>query len=215
VEDIYVKPMLNTAEAATFLAIPASTLGVWQRNRSIHSVQPERRGWPTLPFAAVVEAFVLRALRELRFSQKKIREAAEGIRREFDDDFGLVRPNVGTDGIEIFLEVGRELYRAKDGHQVIRETVERFERFIDWTGQDPARLRLQQFDGTVILDPRFGWGTPVIASNKVPLHAVLGLWRGGETIADIAVNFRMEPADVERVIQAYDRSVYLSEAIPA
>jgi uncharacterized protein (DUF433 family) len=214
-DDIYVKPMLNTAEAATFLAIPASTLGVWQRNQSIHSVAPERRGWPTLPFAAVVEAFVLRALRELRFCQRKIREAALGIRREFDDEFGLVRPNIGTDGVEIFLEVGKDLYRAKDGHQIIRETVSRFEKFIDWEGRDPSRLRLQQFDGAVILDPRFGWGTPVIASNKVPLHAVLGLWRAGESIADIAVNFRMEPAAVERVIQSYDRSLFLSEAVPA
>jgi len=214
-EDIYDKPMLNVAEAAAYLAIPASTLGVWRRNRSIHSLPAEQRGWPTLPFAAVVEAFVLRALRELRFSQQKIREAAEGIRREFDDPYGLVRPNIGTDGIEILLEYGPDLYRARDGHQIIKETVGKFERFIDWSGQDPVRLRLQQFDGSVILDPRFGWGSPVVASNKVPLHAIMGLWRAGERIAEIAENFRMDPAEVERVIQNYDRSLAIAEPVPA
>jgi len=124
--EIHEEPMVSIREAAQYLSIPKSTLGAWKQNRSIHSVPAKRQGWPTLPFAAVVEAFVLRALRNLHFTRRQILDAAEGIRRDFNDDFGLVRPNIGHDGIEIFIEIGPDLYRAKDRQQVIRETVEDF-----------------------------------------------------------------------------------------
>jgi uncharacterized protein (DUF433 family) len=203
--DIYGEPMASVHEAAQYLSIPESTLGAWKQNRSIHSVPAERHGWPTLPFAAVVEAFVLRALRNLHFTRRQILEAAEGIRRDFNDDFGLVRPNIGHDGVEIFIEVGPDLYRAKDRQQVIRETVEDFTRCIQWKGNDPQRLKLEHF-GNVILDPRFGWGRPVVEDSKVPLEAILGLWRAGETLSTIAHEFEMKPRDVERLVQAWDRA---------
>jgi uncharacterized protein (DUF433 family) len=203
--DIYKEPMVSVHEAAQYLSIPASTLGAWRLNRSIHSVPAERHGWPTLPFAAVVEAFVLRALRNLKFTRRQILEAAEGIRREYKDDFGLVRPNVGHDGVEIFIEVGPDLYRAKDSQQVIRQTVGDFTRWIEWTGDDPQRLKLAHF-GNVILDPRFGWGRPVVEDTKVPIDSILGLWRAGESLSTIAHEFEMKPRDVEHLIQGWDRA---------
>ena len=203
--DIYSEPMVNVSDAAAYLAMPASTLGLWKRDGSVHSIAPARQGWPTLPFAAVVEAFVLRSLRQVGFTRQKIRDAAEGIRREFKDQYGLVRPAIGHDGVDIFIEVGADLFRARDRQQVIRETVENFTKCIEWSGPDPKRLTLQHF-GNVILDPRFGWGRPVVASNKVPLEAILGLWRAGEHLAAIAEEFAMATADVERLIQAWDRA---------
>jgi uncharacterized protein (DUF433 family) len=202
--DIYDEPMVNVEDAATYLAMPSSTLGEWRRDGSVHSVSPERHGWPTLPFAAVVEAFVLRSLRQVGFTRQKIRDAAKGIRREFADPYGLVRPNIGHDGVDIFIEVGADLFRARDRQQAIRETVENFTKCIEWSGPDPKRLTLQHF-GNVILDPRFGWGRPVVATNKVPLNAILGLWRAGEHLSAIAEEFAMAPTDVERLIQAWDR----------
>jgi uncharacterized protein (DUF433 family) len=204
--EIYEEPMVSIREAAQYLSIPESTLGAWKQNRSIHSVPAKRQGWPTLPFAAVVEAFVLRALRNLHFTRRQILDAAEGIRRDFNDDFGLVRPNIGHDGVEIFIEVGPDLYRAKDRQQVIRETVEDFTGCIQWKGNDPQRLKLEHF-GNVILDPRFGWGRPVVEDNKVPLEAILGLWRAGEPLSAIADEFETNPRDVERLVQAWDRAM--------
>ena len=78
--DIYEEPMVSVREAAQYLSIPESTMGAWKQNRSIHSVPAERHGWPTLPFAAVVEAFVLRALRNLNFTRRR----SSRLLREFD-----------------------------------------------------------------------------------------------------------------------------------
>lgn len=201
--DIYKDAMLTQTETARYLAIPDSTVGAWRRNATVHSLPAEHRGWPTLPFAGVVEAFVLRALRDTGFSLAKVREAAEGIRREFKDPYALVRPEVGHDGIDIFIRVGGELYRARDRQQAIRETVTDYTSFIEWDGQNPTRLRLKEFDGQVILDPRFGWGQPVVAENKVPVKAILGLWSASESMEAIAKEFRMEADDVDRIIRTY------------
>jgi uncharacterized protein (DUF433 family) len=59
----------------------------------------------------------------------------------------------------------------------------------------------------VILDPRFGWGRPVVEDNKVPLEAILGLWRAGEPLSAIADEFETNPRDVERLVQAWDRAM--------
>ena len=210
--DIYSDPMLNIADAATYLAMPQSTLGSWRASEAIHSVQPEIQGGPTLPFVAMVEAFVLRSLREAGYPARRVREAAEGARRYFDDPYGLARPGIGHDGAEIFIRAGGDYLRARDHHQAIRETVRGFHEFIVWEGEEPRQIKLRQFGGAVILDPRFGWGRPVVAENRVPIEALLGLWHAGETMQTIADEFDMRRDEIERLIQDYDRSVQRAAA---
>jgi uncharacterized protein (DUF433 family) len=205
-QNIYEDPMVNIADAATYLAMPASTLSLWTRQESIHSVASQRHGWPSLPFVAVVEAFVLRQLREAKFPAAKIREAAVGAQKHFHDPYALARPGIGHDGVEIFIQAGGDLLRAKDRQQAIRETVQNFHECIVWSGQDPMRLRLRNLGSDVILDPRFGWGTPVLEGNKVPLDGIMGLWHAGEPMVNIAAEYEMTRDDVERVIQGFDRA---------
>jgi len=204
--NIYEDPMLNVKDAATYLAMPVSTLADWRQNSLIHSVSPTRRSWPTLPFVAVVEAFVLRELRGAGFTRRQISEAAAGIRKGFGDEYGLARPGVGHDaGVEIFIDVGGELFRAKDRQQAIRETVRGFTECIQWQGQDPMRLRLAQL-GEVYPDPRFGWGQPTVGPAHAPLSAIAGLWYAGESLEDIADDYDMSPAEVDALMRTWSRT---------
>lgn len=203
--DIYTDPMLNVRDAASYLDMPQSTLLAWKHDDIIHSVDDNRRGWPTLPFVGVVEAFVLRQLRGLGFSRRQIAEAAEGIRREFGDPYGLARPGVGHDrGIEIFIEIDQQLYRARDRQQAIRDTVKDFHRCIEWSGNDPQRLRLAQL-GNVYLDPRFGWGRPTAGPSHAPVPSIMGLWYAGETVETIAGEYDMPPNDVDELVRSWSR----------
>jgi len=201
--DIYKDPMLNVRDAATYLNMPASTLTGWKQNSLVHSVRPTRRTWPTLPFVAVIEAFVLRELRQAGFSRSQIIDAATGIREGFGDEYGLARPGISHDeGVEIFIEVGGELYRAKDRQQAIRDTVKGFRECIQWSGKDPQRLRLPQL-GQVYLDPRFGWGQPTVGPAHAPLSSIAGLWYAGESLQDIADDYDMTPDEVDDLMRKW------------
>jgi hypothetical protein len=126
VVDRFNDPLLTTAETARHLLIPQRTLNHWLAEEAggaplVHRVDPERRGWPTVPFIAVVEAYVLRSLRDLGLTKRKIRDAAAAVRGEFGTAYALATKKIVTDGIDIFLEYADvQRVRSAIGHAVDR-----------------------------------------------------------------------------------------------
>ena len=70
--NIFSDPLFTPREVSTFLEIPRSTVYHWLNVGSrggaplVHHVPAERRGAASVPFAALIEAFVLRAPEENR-----------------------------------------------------------------------------------------------------------------------------------------------------
>ena len=98
--DKFTDPLLTPKEVARHLGIPESTMYYWLSEEAygaplVHRVTPEKRGWPSVPFVAVVEAYVLRALRDLGLTKQKIREAAAEVRRTFDTPYALATKGSG------------------------------------------------------------------------------------------------------------------------
>lgn len=215
--DKYRDPLLTPGETARHLRIPKSTMYNWLSDEAagaplVHRVTPEKRGWPSVPFVAVIEAYVLRTLRvDLGLKKSTVREAAAAIRKQFDTPYGLATRRIATDGIDIFVEhAGRELARAHDGQTPIREIIENDLQFIDWDKDDtPNRLRLRQYPDVapVIIDPRFAWGSPVVEVNRVPVAAVVDLWRSGESIRTVADEYGLTYEQTEAICRvATDRA---------
>ena len=79
--DVFNDALFTPAEVSHQLVIPKRTVYSWlskdvDGQRLVHRVLPERRGRASVPFIALVEAYVLRALRtELRFSTARIHAA--------------------------------------------------------------------------------------------------------------------------------------------
>jgi uncharacterized protein (DUF433 family) len=208
--DKYRDPLLTPKETARHLRIPESTLYYWLSEQAagaplVHRVEPIKRGRPSVPFVAEVEAYVLRTLRaDLGLKKSTVREAAEAIRQEFDTPYGLATKRIVTDGIDIFIEhAGRELARAADGQRPIKEMIAGDLRYISWDTDDdtPSRLHLQQYSdlAPVIIDPRFAWGAPVIESNRVPVDTVVDLWRAGESIQTVADEYGLTYKQAEAI----------------
>lgn len=204
-------PLLTAREAARHLRMPESTLDAWiiakpGQPSLIHAVSPERRGWPRLPFVAIIEAYVLRSLRELGASMDEVRRAAAIVREEFDDEYALASQRIASDGIDLFVRLADDsLLQVKSNQLGIREVLADYLRYVTWDDEGrPAQLRLSQYpdDAAVILDPRFGWGSPVLSGSKVPVDAVLQLWRSGEPMADVAAEYGLTRELVEGVLRA-------------
>ncbi len=197
--DKYHDALLTPKETARHLQLRPSTLSYWLREQAegealVHRVPPIRRGWPSIPFIAVVEAYVLRSLRNLGLSKKKIRDAAAAVRREFNTPYGLATRRIATDGIDIFVSYADDdLVRAHDRQAPIREVIDEHLRYITWDEVDgsPTRLILEQYPDVapVAIDPRFGWGAPVITTNNVQVDMVVQLWRAGESLDAVAEEY--------------------------
>jgi uncharacterized protein (DUF433 family) len=197
--DKYHDALLTPKQTARHLQLPPSTLNYWLREQAagealVHRVPPAKRGWPSVPFVAVIEAYVLRSLRDLGLSKKKIRDAAAAVRREFNTSYGLASRRIATDGIDIFVSYADDdLVRAHDGQAPIREIINDHLRYIDWDDVDgsPARLTLRQYAdiAPVVIDPRFGWGMPVITTSNVQVDMIVQLWRAGESLDAVAQEY--------------------------
>ncbi len=207
--DLFHTPLLTARETARHLRMPESTLDNWlaapAADPLVHAVTPERRGWPRVPFVGVVEAYVLRSLRELGMPLEDIRKAAALVRAEFDDPYALARRRIATDGVSVFVRLADEsLVQARDQQRAFREVIESHLRHIDWdTAGNPVRLRLPQYPAAaaVVIDPRFGWGSPVLAESKVKVEDLVALWHAGESIKTVAAEYDMTEAVVEDVLR--------------
>jgi uncharacterized protein (DUF433 family) len=207
--DIYKTPLLTARETARALDIPESSLDRWLADPSgdplVHAVEPERRSWPRVPFVGIVEAHVLRALREFGMDMPDIRRAVDIVRKEFDDPYALASRRIATDGADVFVRlVNEDIIQARDHQRAIPEVIAEYLQYVSWDDAGrPGRLTLRRFptNAAAIIDPRFGWGAPVFASTKVPVKAMVDLWRVGETIAGIAEEFDLDAATVESVLR--------------
>lgn len=207
--DSYRTPLLTARETARYLKIPESTLNGWLTAASdeplVHAVRPERRGWPRVPFVGIVEAHVLRALRATGMPMDEIRRAAAIVRAEFDDPYALAKRRITTDGVAVFVRLADEsLVRARDHQQAIKDILEHHLHDIDWDDTGTAiRLRLHHYPSSaeVVIDPRFGWGSPVLVANKVKVEDVVALWRTGEPIRAVAEEYDLTETVVEDVLR--------------
>jgi uncharacterized protein (DUF433 family) len=194
------------------LVIPKRTVYSWlskdvDGQRLVHRVLPERRGRASVPFIALVEAYVLRALRtELRFSTARIHAAVSDLRAEFGTEYALGSKRIATDGIDLFVEYSDGEYaRVHDRQMPVREFITGYLRYIDWgeTGY-ATRLRLPRFSETapVVIDPRFNWGGPVLQRTKVPVSAVIDLFKSGEPINVVAGEYGLDEGEVQEIVRA-------------
>lgn len=210
--DRFKTPILTPADTARHLGMPGSTLYYWLSETAageplVHRVEPAKRGAPSVPFVAVVEAYVLRSLRELGWPKATIRRAAEQVRHDFLTPYGLATRRIATDGIDIFIEYAPdEIVRVGDKQIPFRSVLADYLRFISWDSGDefPSRLTLRRYPdiAPVIIDPRFGWGAPVTAEAKAPVDGIVKLWRAGEPMDVVAEEYGMTRDAVEAICRA-------------
>lgn len=205
--DIYTTPLLTARDVAAHLQMPESTLDTWLANPHggeplVHSVRPERRGWPRVTFAGVIEAHVLRSLRELQFSMSEIRDVAEIVRQELRDPFALATQRIASDGASLFVELIDQTLVNRHRQLPIRDVIDAHLQFIRWDDEGkPTQLRLSQYPDSaeVVIDPRFAWGRPIMVESKVPVAAVVDLWTAGESMDTVAAEFDLSRDVVEDI----------------
>ncbi len=108
----------------------------------------------------------------------------------------LITAKFQTDGIDLFVdELGKLINASSEGQtgieSALRASLARVEH-----DQDGLASRLFPFvrgEGkepkVIVVDPRLSFGKPVVAKTGVPVSVIVGRYRAGEDVAEIAKDY--------------------------
>ena len=217
--DIYNTPAYPVTDAARYLRIPVVTLRSWLQGRSYVTkngqqafdplIQRPDSGVPQLSFTNLVEAHVLRIIREThQVKLDKVRKALDYMGQQFSTSHPLATKKFQTDGIDLFVDQMDKLVNvSRSGQLTMRETLKHLLTRVEWDERDIAD-RLFPFIQTegdtgklLYIDPRISFGRPVIAGKGVPTAAIADLYEAGDDIEDIADEFDCTADQIKAAIR--------------
>ncbi len=207
-------PLFTLSEAATYLALPYTTLHRWARpsdGARLVTVLPAEGQQATMPFVGFAEAFVLAAARRAGVPNHRIRPNVEGVGRKLGGiEHALASHRLYTDGAEILVRDavgGDDLEVARTGQRQMTDTVRSQLTLIRYASDGfAARIQLPQYNrARVIVDPELAFGYPFVESSGARVKDLLDRFWAGESVADIAYDFSLPAEEVEDVIRGQTR----------
>jgi uncharacterized protein (DUF433 family) len=223
--DPRVSPAYSVAEAAHHLRMPQETLRSWIAGRLYPVAGKSKRSRPLiclddprkryLSFINLVEAHVLAAIRR-RHDVKlpKVRTALDYVRRQFRIERSLIDQAFQTDGLDLFVERYGELINAsREGQRAMKEIIGLYLKRIE---RDSKGLPIKLYPFTrdtqagaapvsdprvVVMNPIISFGRPIIAGTGIPVASIYERYRAGDSVADLAEDFRLEIGAIEEAIR--------------
>lgn len=227
--DLFRAPLYTVTEAARYLAVPPSTLDRWAHGYTKHRrLAPDVTGEPILttvvriggvrapviPFVGLAEGLVLTALRHHGLPLQRIRPAIARLEREFGLGHALASRRLFTDGAEVLHDYAdeadeqtaravRELVVVRSGQHVFTESVTDYLKLLTFGDDDYARLiRLPGYRvAEVVVDPTRAFGQPIFARGGARLEDALSMFRAGETLENVADEYRIPAAQLEDAVR--------------
>jgi len=205
-------PAYAAVRAAQIVRLSPSTLRIWARGYGEHDAlfSPAQRSPLTLSFSNLVEAFVLASIRRAHgVSMQRVRKALRFIGRELGVQRPLIHARFRTDGVRLFVDYADRLLEVSSkGQAALREvldaSLERIEwgrdvaeRFYPWVRADLAGTQPK----SIVIDPRRGFGQPIIAGTGIEARIVTERYRAGESVAELAQDYRLDPGQIEDAIR--------------
>jgi uncharacterized protein (DUF433 family) len=225
--------LFTVAEAAGWITVPRSTFHGWVHGYPPrgHEHPPTGRravvgspivlslgagrGHPAVPFVGLVEGLVLNAFRRTGLPLQRIRPALDRLDQELGLRHALASDRLTTDGVEVLYDYGAaldpggigELVTVRSGQRVFAPVVRDCLRRIRYAADHWAeRVELPGYAvATVVVDPRVAHGRPVLEPARIPVEDVLHRWIAGDSLAELAVDFGLDPTELEDVIRAATR----------
>lgn len=222
-------PSYTVGDAARFLCVPTSTLRDWvsgqeyvtrkhgpKRSRplvGLASTSP-----PLLSFWNLAEAYVLAGIRRHHgVSLQSVRRALDYVVRKLGHKRPLIEQDFLTNGVDLFVEkleqmAGKDrgvralINASRHGQLAARDLLQATLKRVD---RDPRGLISRIYPWTprieeprhVEIDPRRSFGRPVVAGTAIPTEALAERFRAGDSVEELARDFRMQPTVVESALR--------------
>ena len=224
---IFDNPAYPVSEVARILNLPIATVKAWCFGQAYRSaaglpkrfksvIQPADANARLLSFANLCELHVLSAIRRHhKISLPKVRDSIGYVRTKLGTDRPLIDQQFKTNGIDLFVEHASHLLNvAKQGQEALRGdfalALTRIER--DRSGM-PIRLfpfsRSTAPDAkqpkSIVIDPRLSFGRPVLSDVAVPTEIIVGRFRAGDSMAEMAKDYGVDEKEIEEALRFEQR----------
>jgi uncharacterized protein (DUF433 family) len=208
-------PIYQVGEAARYANISPQTVAAWHRADSrIALTLSEKDAGDALSYLQLIEVAVVAAFREWGLPLHRIRATREYVRTEFKTEFPFAAYKFKTDGKSMLMDY--QQIEGKRGKGKLLDT-STAKGQLAW--DDIVGARLKEFDyergrgakalairwrvngnsSPVVIDPQVAFGTPTVSGT--PTWVVRERWDAGESIDDIAYDFRLNKTDVARALE--------------
>ncbi len=216
-------PAYSVQEAARWLGVPISTVRAWavgRRQKSgdktewyqpvIQIVDPDER---LISFRNLVELHVLAGIRRQHgVSLQNVRRSVRFMSEKLSIQNPLSSREMLTDGRDLLLDhLGELINASQSGQMEMRRIVEAYLSRIHHDAEGrPARLypfsstQVERDRKSIVIDPRIQFGRPCISKTRLATTVVAERFEAGETIEELARDYKVDPRDVEEAIR-YER----------
>lgn len=212
-EELSAYPLVR---AGSLVRVPPSTLRLWAVGDGEHDAlfRPAGRSPIVLSFSNLIEAFVLASMRRVHgVSMQKVRKALRFVGKQLGYERPLIHARFRTDGVRLFVQhADRLLDVSAQGQGVLRAVLDESLERIDWEGDFAARLypwvRAGERAGqpkSIVVDPRRGFGQPVITGTGIEARVVAGRYRAGESVLALVDDYGVSLEQVEDAIRCEAR----------
>ena len=200
------------ARAAHLVRVPPSTLRLWAAGDGEREAlfKPAGRQPIVLSFANLIEAFVLASMRRVHgVSMQKVRKALRYVGKKLGYSRPLIHARFRTDGVRLFVQhADRLLDVSAEGQGILRSVLDESLARIEWEGDFAARLypwvRAGERAGqpkSIVVDPRIGFGQPVVAGTGIEARVIASRHRAGESVITLGRDYGIDLELVEDAIR--------------
>jgi uncharacterized protein (DUF433 family) len=210
------QPRYPIAQAARMAHVHTSTLRRWvsgysyKRPGRVVEQPPILRDVASesvLSFFDLLEAAFLAAYRDEGISLQSLRSALDFASKELGLDRPLLYHRFLHDGRDLFAEYEEAsgeaglLNISRGGQATWPEIVWHYLKELEYERDIAIRWWPLGLSRTVMIDPRFNFGRPVVASKKIRTEILAERWHADEPIELIADDFRLSPREVEDALR--------------
>jgi uncharacterized protein (DUF433 family) len=207
--DLYEFPAYGVSEAAHYLRLPYQTLRYWLTGFSKQKPIILMAGDNRLSFMNLLECHVLAGMRRYyNLRLPKVRSALLQLEKQSPSRHPLVDRPLETNGVDLFLrDLGGLVNLSRHGQSEMGAFLEVHLQRIE---HDPSGLfrffpfvmeRSGKEPKFILIDPKVGFGKPVIAGTGIHTATVVARFNARESVDDLAREYGRTKQEIEEAIR--------------
>lgn len=172
---------------------PAGTIGAWGIGRD--------RGFN---FNTLIELYTVAKLRERGVSMKVVRNARRELAARFEVTYPFALRGILTEGKKIWYQLDNPdsesiLKLDNTGRMEFEKIIENFVKRIEFAEgtQLAERFWPDGRNSHVVVDPRRGFGRPIIDGTSITTETISGLIEAGERMDDLSALYDLEEEEIQ------------------